>query len=168
MKNYSPNSFWSLQFFFSSKTRLEKSCWITLIIGMMSHQMSNVSFRVGDFNSFEESWSSPRENSKNIFHSEEIGILWNYKNKKKMNYGNPGTPATPSAFGAPPTPGRVHHQDVFFWWRHLKNFASIHNEILEICVKTAWQCFYDRKSRDEKFRGTWDQEFTDRSALPTK
>ena len=70
--------------FFSSKTRLEKSCWITLIIGMMSHQMSNVSFRVGDFNSFEESWSSPRENSKkNIFHSEEIGILWNYKNKKK-------------------------------------------------------------------------------------
>ena len=48
--------------FFSSKTRLEKSCWITLIIGMMSHQMSNVSFRVGDFNSFEESWSSPREN----------------------------------------------------------------------------------------------------------
>ena len=109
--------------FFSSKTRLEKSCWITLIIGMMSHQMSNVSFRVGDFNSFEESWSSPRENSKNIFHSEEFGILWNYKNKK-MNYGNPGTPATPSAFGAPPTPGRVHHQDVFYdvIWKILRQF----------------------------------------------
>jgi len=26
-----------------------------------------------------------------------------------MNYGNPGTPATPSAFGAPPTPGPIYN-----------------------------------------------------------
>ena len=67
--------------FFLFKKFFRKSCWITLIIGMMSHQMSNVSFRVGDFNSFEESWSSPPENwKKKLFHSEEIEILWNYKN----------------------------------------------------------------------------------------
>ena len=71
-----------------------------------------------------------------------------------MNYGNPGTPATPSAFGAPPTPGRVQHQVVFLMTSFEKFCVNSYNAILAICVKTAWRCFYDGKSRDEKFRGT--------------
>ena len=126
MKNYSPNSFWLLQFFFSSKTRLEKSCWITLIIGMMSHQMSNVSFRVGDFNSFEESWSSPRENSKKIyFIAKKLEFCEIIKIKKKW--------ITVIRVRLQHHLHSVHHQHqaeftirTFFWWRHLKNFASIH------------------------------------------
>ena len=85
VKNFETNRWWKITHricfvflnFFLFKKFFRKSCWITLIIGMMSHQMSNVSFRVGDFNSFEESWSSPPENWKKIFNSEEIGILWN-------------------------------------------------------------------------------------------
>ena len=89
---------------------------ITLIIGMMSHQMSNVSFRVGEL--IHLKWvDHHHQRIQKIFQSEQIRILWIYKNTNnvKMNYGNPATPATPSAFGAPPTPGLVHHHIDVIW-----------------------------------------------------